>query len=248
MKTALAVALLAVLSFGGARGAPAEEPPSAAALLAETLARLPRQPLDVKGKLVVRRRHGQEERTLSFDVALRWGDQPPTARYTIRDAFGRPLEQLVVERADPAPPRLTYAAGNPLAPAPLPDLFAPIQQTDLSWTDLTLSFLWWQEGAIVATNEVRGRRCYLAEMAAPAAAQEPAAAAYARVRLWIDCEIRMLLQAEGLGADGYARRRLWVKSFKRVDETWMIKDIEVQQVGSGHRTKLMVLETNGAPL
>ena len=65
---------------------------------------------------------------------------------------------------------------------------------------------------------------------------------YARVRLWIDEELRMLLQAEGLDAEGDVVRKLWIKSFKKVDDRWMIKDMEVQRYPIRHRTRLSIKE------
>jgi hypothetical protein len=156
---------------------------------------------------------------------------------------------MTVRRAAGGAPGFVYAIGDPPAPAKTPGLFDSVQGTDVSWTDLSLSFLWWRNGSVVATNDVRGRRCYVVEAPAPpSAARETApgeTAPYRSVRLWIDAEIRMLLQAEGLNASGRTVRRLWVKSFRKVNDTWMIKDLEVQEANSGRRTKLVVLEVNG---
>jgi hypothetical protein len=255
----MAAGVLAVLcAVPGARAEAASAPaesnaPPAPQLLADVVARLPREPLKVSGEMIVRRRRGVVERTYRFDMALHWGAEPATAVYTIRDAFGAPLGEMTVRRAAGEEPAFSYAAGNPPAPAPCPGRFDNVQETDISWTDLALTFLWWPGGAVVATNDVRGRRCYVVEVPAPAdrrAAPEAAAQAatppYRSVRMWIDAELRVLLQAEGLDADGRAIRRLWIKSFKKVNQTWMIKDLEVQQGNTGHRTKLVVLEVNGA--
>jgi hypothetical protein len=59
----------------------------------------------------------------------------------------------------------------------------------------------------------------------------------------------MLLRAEGLAADGRVIRRLWVKSVKKINDRWMVKDLEVQQTPSPHRTKLTIhdVEASGAP-
>ena len=223
-------------------------PPSAATLLAEVVSRLPREPLQVRGDMIVRHRNGVVDYSYKFDMALRWGAEPAAAVYTIRDAFGSPLEQMTVRRAAGEAPVFAYAAGNPLTPAARPGLFDRIGETDLSWTDLALSFLWWQGGSVVATNEVRGRRCYVVEAPAPAGRGQDGGTQtpYHSVRLWIDAEMRMLLQAEGLDAEGRTLRRLWVKSFKKINNTWMIKDLEVQQVNTGRRTKVVVLDVSGA--
>jgi hypothetical protein len=234
---------------------PEAEAPSGPQLLADVVARLPREPLQVQGDMIVRRQRGVVERSFKFDMSLQWGAQPAVAIYTIRDAFGNPLEQMTVRRASGQPPAFEYAAGNPPTAAVLPGLFDAVQETDISWTDLALSFLWWPGGSVIATNEVRGRRCYVVEVPVPAGLDRPAGAApaaggraatpYRSVRLWVDAEIRMLLQAEGLDEEGRTLRRLWVKSFKKVNDTWMIKDLEVQQVDTGHRTKLVILDVNG---
>jgi hypothetical protein len=216
---------------------------------------LPREPLEVQGGMIVRKRHGVIVREFQFDMLLRWGAIPPTARYTIRDAFGRELEQLTVLRAPGREPAFVYAAGSPLRNASLPNLFDPVQDTDISWADLTLSFLWWKPEATVTRDETRGRSCYVVAVAPPprsetggghqaaagdAAAREP----YTRVMLWIDEKVPMVLQADGYGADGRHVRRLRVDSFKKIDERWMIKDMEVMGFPERHRTRLTVRDVN----
>lgn len=251
LPAALAVFCCALSPVRGqtpAAATPPADAPPASQLLAEVVARLPREPLQVNGEMIVRRWRGVVERSFKFDMSLQWGAEPAVAVYTIRNAFGSSLEQMTVRRAAGELPRFEYAAGDPPAAAPLPGLYDAVQQTDVSWTDLALSFLWWQGGSVIATNEVRGRRCFVVEVPAPAAAKaagDGTATPYHSVRLWIDAEIRMLLQAEGLDANDHAIRRLWVKSFKKVNGAWMIKDLEVQQVDTGHRTKLLILDVNG---
>jgi hypothetical protein len=249
---AIVAGFMTLCSGANAGPEPAAPPlpaPSAAELMADVVARLPQQPLQVHGDIIVRRRHGIVDQSFKFDMLLRWGSAPAEACYTIRDAFGNPLEQMTVRRTAGGAPEFHYAVGDPPAPAQTPGLFGAVQDTDVSWTDLSLSFFWWRNGTVVATNEVRGRRCYVVEVPAPpSAARETAPGEippYASVRLWIDAEIRMLLQAEGLNASGRTVRRLWVKSFKKVNDTWMIKDLEIQEVNSGRRTRLTVLEVNG---
>ena len=54
----------------------------------------------------------------------------------------------------------------------------------------------------------------------------------------------MFLKAEGLDANGKQVRILWVKSFKKIHDRWMLKDMEIQS-SPLHRTKLVVREVNG---
>jgi hypothetical protein len=250
-RASLAATVLLCAALSGAA-----EAPSAQELLDDVLAQLPRQPLLVTGELLVRKQHGIPVEVLQFEMLLQWGREPATVRYTIRDAFGADLEQMTVTRAGGDRPRFEYQRGKPLADAALPDLFAPIQGTDIGWTDLTLSFLWWTGGAIAGTNAVRGRACTIVEVPAPAQAganRAPpsdagkTATPYSKVRLWIDDQLHMLLQAEGYDRDGRLLRRLWIRSFKKIEETWMVKDMEIQQYPAVHRTKLQVHDLEVKP-
>jgi hypothetical protein len=227
-----------------------DEPPdlSGPNILRAVVARLPAEPLTISGDLTVRKRRGVLLRTLKFDMHLDWAAQPSTARYTILDALGGELEQLTVTRREGGIPDFSFASGRPLAPAALPNLFQAIRGTDLTWMDLTLSFLWWEGAARVGEEEIRGRPCYVLRVPAPEHAGGPpegrggAGTAYTAVRLWVDRQLFMLLQAEGYGTGGEPLRRLWVKSFKKINDRWMIKDMEVEGVPAVHRTKLRIRE------
>jgi hypothetical protein len=234
------------------RGASQEEdsgaPPTAAELMREVRARLPREPLTITGQLQVRRRKGIVAGTLNMDMFLHLGAEPARARYTIRDKEGNPLEQVtlthVAAGAAGAETRLAYAKGNPLAPADLPDPFRAIRGTDISWVDLTLSFLWWEGGSITNKEHVIGRSCYVVDIPAPprTAASPQTGSPYAGARVWVDEKLRMILQAEGYDATRAPIRRLWVHSIKKIDERWMIKDMEVESCPAEHRTRLTVLD------
>ena len=236
--------LLAACAASLAGAEPAAEAPTAPQLLREVLAQLPRESLHLQGRLRTRKRHGIVTREVGFDLSVQWGRSPSVAAYTIRDALGRDLERLVVERDPQGPPRLQYFFGDPLAPAAAPDLAAAVRETDVSWFDLTLSFLWWEGRSIVRSEEVKGRDCYVVEVAPPAGAAAP----YARGLLWIDRELRVLLQAEGYDGEGRLLRRLWVKSVKKVEDRWMIKDMEIQAFPAVTRTELSVQDVDvGGP-
>jgi len=228
--------LAALLSFSFVASGEVESVPTASQLLGDVIARLPREPLLITGDIKLRRRKGFVERELGFDMVVHWGATPSVARYTVRDAFGGDLEQLSVLRMHGGKPVFRYASGDPLTPADTPDLFAPIQGTDFSWMDLTLSFLWWSDGQIVDTDSVKGYECYVVAVPAPAAESGQ----YAKVRVWIAKKIRMLLQATGYDLGGEPMRRLWVKSFKKINERWMVKDLLVQGRSGLHRTELRV--------
>lgn len=216
---------------------------SADELLSDVVARLPAVPLLITGELHVRRPRGVSVRDLNFEMLVNWGACPAVASYAIKSKENQLLEELTVRRSDGAVPVFSRTAGDPPEEVAVGDLFAPVQETDLSWMDLTLSFLWWTGGELAGEDKIKGRPAFIVDVPAP---DGEADSQYASVRLWIDVAARMLLQAEGRTADGTVVRRLWIKSFKKVNEMWMIKDLEVQHYPVRHRTKLRVREVSKA--
>ena len=213
-------------------------PASADQLMRNALAHFPQKPLTINGDLIVRRRRGIPVLKRKFEIAVHWGANPIVARYTIRDEAGANLEQLTVTRKAGEDLVLKYAAGNPLTPAEVPDMLTRIQQSDMCWLDLTLSFLWWRGGSIQGAEKIRGFDCYIVDIPAPKGKEDQ----YGRVRLWIEKKINVMLQAEGYDTNEKLLRRLWVRSCKKIDDTWMIKDLEVQKFPVRHRTKLHISE------
>lgn len=212
---------------------------SAEKLLDDVIFQLPKEPLLIDGSLNVRRRRGVVVEELNFQMYLNWRDEPTLASYAIRDSFGSDLEKMVVKRFKGQKPEFKYFSGDPLTNAPLPNLYKPIQNTDVSWMDLSLSFLWWKGGVVTGSEEIRGRDCYIVNIPGPKSASD---GQYARVVLWIDKKLHMLLQAEGYNSEDRLLRKLWIKSFKKIEERWMIKDMEIQSYPVIHRTKLRVRE------
>ncbi|TFH41984.1 MAG: outer membrane lipoprotein-sorting protein [Lysobacterales bacterium] len=237
----LACATVSMPCRSGAEPVSSETPfPSAQQLLQDVRASLPREPLRISGELLVRRRHGLDSRRYGFEAELRLGDSPASAQYRIFDDRGVELEALTAALRLAEAPDLAYTAGGVAAEAP--PLSAAIQSTDLTWMDLTLSFLWWHGGTVLREEEIKGRACYVVELPAPGGSVTVGGSGYAGVWLWVDAELHMLLQAEGREAQGQPLRRLWIKSLKKIDDRWMIKDMEVEKFPTTQRTKLHVRE------
>lgn len=206
---------------------------SATGLLDATVATLPREPLTLKGMLTVRRQRGQVIKEVPFAIHLDWGATPPCASYEMRDTFGRSLERLTVTRRDgKAELQLEQGDGTP---AVVPSLAAHVQGTDLTWLDLTLSFLWWRDARLEEPATLRGRLCDVVVATPP----DPLPGC-AGMRLWIDRQLRFLMQAEQLGPQGEPVRRMWVRSVRKIDDRWIIRDMEIENVRSDHRTRLRV--------
>lgn len=213
-----------------------DDVPIADTLLAGVVQQLPPDPIRVTGSLLVRRRRGVPIKTYGFELIARWGASTPEAQYTIHDSFGEPLERMTITYGEK--PVIKYEAGSPLKPLPIQSLARPVQATDVTWMDISLSFLWWSDAQFEGDASVKGFDCYVIRVAAPP--DRPAV--YNSVRLWISKKAGMMLRAEGLDINGDPIRRLWINSFKKFDDGSMVKDMEIQKYPAVQRTKLTVDE------
>jgi len=245
LVSAFSLQLSAFLPVLAATNAPPAAAPTAAvaelptvdALMSNLLARLPSKPIRISGDLVTTPEKGSKTR-LTVAIQLRY---PREATYTIGDAFGKPLEQLTVLR-DKGRVSFLYMTGDPIKGAPAPSLDQQIQNTALSWMDLTLGFLWWDGGQIIGQEANRGQPCYVLDRHAPRSGDLP----YSSMRIWVDKRVSMLLQAHGYDKPGNLSRRLAVKSFKKINHEWMIKDLEVEDYARQSTTILRVRDAVAA--
>ena len=119
----------------------------------------------------------------------------------------------------------------PSSPIPHP---SSLLGTDVTWSDLTLDYLWWDDFSFDAEREgetVHGQVCAVVVMKKGDRA----------VRVWVDRKTGALMQAEEL-KDGKTVRRLWGTRIRKFGERWMANVLEVETIGSGHRTKITVEE------
>lgn len=112
------------------------------------------------------------------------------------------------------------------------DASAPILKTDVTWSDLTLEYLWWDDFSFDAEKEaesVHGQKCAVIILKKGERS----------VRVWVDRKTGALMQAEELKGSSPVRR-LWGTRIKKFGERWMANVMEVETFGSGHRTKITV--------
>ena len=106
--------------------------------------------------------------------------------------------------------------------------------TDVTWSDIALDYLWWDDFSFDAEREgetVHGQVCAVVLLKK----------GDRTIRVWVDRKTGALMQAEEL-KDGKAVRRLWGTRIRKFGERWMANVLEVETIGSGHRTKITVEE------
>ena len=109
---------------------------------------------------------------------------------------------------------------------------ASIMGTDVTWSDLTLDYLWWDDVSFDPEKEgetVHGQKCSVIVLKS----------GERLVRAWVDRKTGAMMQAEEM-ASGRAVRRLWGTRIKKFGERWAPNVMEVETLGSGHRTKITV--------
>jgi hypothetical protein len=109
-----------------------------------------------------------------------------------------------------------------------------ILETDVTWSDLSLDYLWWDEYSFDGERDgesVHGQVCAVVVMKK----------GDRTVRVWIDRKTGALMQAEEFSGDKRLRR-LWGTRIKKFGERWMANVLEVESAGSANRTKITVEE------
>lgn len=216
---ALALFAMAATMLCAEDEVPAAEP-TAAQVLENCRAMLPVRPVELKGALVLRNRKGIVRSEYGYTLTLDRTKTPAEISVEIRERDGtNVLRRVVLKR-----------------PGSIPE--GRVMDTDVTWLDLSMDYLWWRNPRYEAEREgesVHGQKCSVILVDPP-----DAAAGTASMRLWADKKNGCLMQAEQLDAAGKAVRRLWGTRVKRFDGRWMANVLETETLGSGRRTKITV--------
>lgn len=219
----------------------AEAPASGRALLDACAARMPLEPLFMNGTLTMRKAYGVQIKKYGFAVTIQWGANPPAAKYDVYNLGGGLVEAIEVERQPTSGLVVRRFTGAERAKAEAPALNERVLGTDITWLDVTLDYLWWRNPVLAGTDKVKGRLCDILEVEPPAPLP-----GCAKARLWIDREQQVLMQASQIDEKGREVRKMWVRAVQKIDHRWVLKDLEVETLGSGHRTRLHIDEVKVA--
>ncbi len=216
-----------------------EENLTAGQVLAACTKLIPTEPLLLKGTLTVRKLRGIVLAEQPFKLMLDWGAKPPSAECLLLDPQGTSLvERAVMTRPAGRPAQIKLYSGPEQKPEEAPSSASRIRGTDMTWMDLTLDFLWWKDvrfDDIPRGDSHNGRDCDILVAVPPGPI--PGCSA---VRVWVDRQLRCVMQAEQLDPQGNPVRKMWVQRVKKMDDRWMIRDMEIETLNSGHRTQLFV--------
>ena len=201
---------------------------------------LPMKPVELKGALILRNRRGIVAR--EYDYALVMRRTIDITLLTIRlmpRGETNCLATVTVSRRGEQAPTIHLTKADASGEVVVPSLLERVMETDVTWLDLTFDFLWWTDAAYETEREgesVHGQKCSVILVKPPTAIK-----GLAGVRLWVDRKTGCLMQAEQLDEGMKSIRRLWGTRVKKLDgERWMVSVLEVETLGSRHRTKITV--------
>lgn len=104
--------------------------------------------------------------------------------------------------------------------------------TDITWSDLTLDYLWWNDISFDAEKESETAQGIICRVVLLKNGERT-------VRVWIDKRTGAMLQAHEL-VKGEVKRELFCTSLKKFGDRWAPKNIEVGPIGAKYRTKIVV--------
>ncbi len=194
------------------------EPESGDEILAFVRSKLPRDPLTLTGSLKVRTKSGYTKSNLPVSMELNWGAENPTANYRIDN------ESLTITWSGDVP---GYVFSNP-ENTPTSDIL----DSGISWADLSFSVLWWPNSKLITEDQKINRDAYVVDVPVPDSENI--------MRLWIEKNMGMLLEAQTLDPKDQLLRRMKIKSIKKMDGMWVAKDLEIKDYVSESKTTLQV--------
>ena len=212
---------------------------TAAQILHDCTRVIPTEPMLLKGTLTVRKQRGTELAKYAYNLLMDWGAVPPSAECLLFEADGKTLlERAQLARPKGRPAQIRLYQGPQMEAAETPSFSSRVRGTDMTWLDLTLDFLWWKDVRFddVPRGKCRtGRTCHILLASPPE--EIPGCAA---MRIWVDTALCCVMQAEQLDPQGNPVRKMWVQNVKKWEDRWMIRDMEIETLNSGHRTRLFV--------
>lgn len=216
-----------------------QEKKTASEILLSCSQLIPTERLLLTGTLKVKKLRGFILQENPYKLMLDWGANPPNAELMLLDPGGTSLVQRAVMTRKPgAAAELKLFSGPEQKPEETPNFAGRVSGTDLTWLDLSLDFLWWKDARFdtPARGESRnGRDCHIIIAGPP----KPIPGCSA-VRVWVDRQLHCIMQAEQIGPQGDTVRRMWVQRVKKMNDRWMIRDMEVSTLNSNNRTQLLV--------
>jgi hypothetical protein len=175
----------------------------------------------------LRLRQAQQE--LEFQGELREGPNVVPLRHTqtgpiVRYSFSNPDEalQLRLGEDDSRLEVVSREGVEKIAPAQFDH---KVRGTSVTYEDLALKFLYWQNGRVTGENEIRTVACWKLEMKAPSRQSQ-----YSNVWLWVGKDNGALMKMEAYDWNAKLSKRFEVVSGQKIEGRWFLKEMRIEEM------------------
>jgi hypothetical protein len=101
----------------------------------------------------------------------------------------------------------------------------PIRDTDVTYDDLSMRFLYWPGAKIVQKDRIKQRDCWVVRVRNP-----DGKGAYATVDVWIDQGSGGMIKMIGYNNEGRPIRRFEVLHGKKFGDVWMVDEMRIETI------------------
>jgi hypothetical protein len=202
-----------VISFAFAGSIYAASPPSAKEILDSVRMLESRQQIDLDGQL------RENEKVIPFHLT----QTGPLIRYSFTDP-----EEVLELRLGENGSRLDLVTDDGAEKFPAERLNEKIRGTGISYEDLALKFLYWENAKVLGDETVRTRSCWRLQVVAPSRDSQ-----YWNVVIWVDKASGALMRMEAYDWDGKLVKRFEVISAQKIDNRWFLKQMRVEEMQPG---------------
>ena len=172
-----------------------------------------RQQIDLNGQL------REDDKVVPFHLT----QTGPVIRY----AFTDPDEVLQLRLGENGS-RLDLISGDNAQKIPAEKLKENVRGTGISYEDLTLEFLYWENARVLGDETVRTRSCWKLQVVAASKESQ-----YWNVVIWVDKGSGALMRMDGYDWDGKVAKRFEVVSAQKIDNRWFLKQMRVEKMKPG---------------
>jgi len=209
IRHSLFVIFLSLASLSLAAGAA----PSVKEILDAVRLQQGQQQIDLQGQL------RENEKVIPFRLT----QNGPVIRY----AFSNPDEALQL-RLGENDSRLEEVSRSGVEKVTAAQFDRKVRGTSVSYEDLALKFLYWQNGRVAGDNTIRTRDCWKLELKAPSRQSQ-----YSNVFLWVDKSGGALMRMEGYDWEGRLAKRFEVVSAQKIEGRWFLKQMRIEELQPG---------------
>ena len=202
-----------VISFALIASTFAAPPPSAKEILDSVRMLEARQEIDLDGQL------RENEKVIPFHLT----QTGPLVRYSFTDP-----DEVLELRLGENGSRLDVVTDEGAGKFPAEKLNEKIRGTGITYQDLALKFLYWENARVLGDETVRTRSCWKLQVVAPSHDSQ-----YWNVVIWVDKASGALMRMEGYDWEGRISKRFEVVSAQKIENRWFLKQMRVEELQPG---------------